>query len=363
MEVIQNPIDPAGGSVVQITQSNIDSVLADSELVVIFCYFEFSRYTTRLLSILHKVANEISKAGFGPDKVVIAKVDCTAEEAIAAKLNLYMYPKIRLIRNGLVSNYPCKCKHNVQGFVEFIKGLVSDPIITLNNVNELHDLSEDMGHVTAYLDTKDQPEYEVLRKVANSLKHEHQFYVRFGDSAQQMITGQLRISFRSTGGATVELDDTYQGSLLNFADICTWVQQRRFPLLREITYDNEDDLRVIQRPLLILIHMPSDTQSAKEYKEAIRKELEPERGRLYFLTGDGIQFEKLLLRFGKSISDLPLIALDYYQHLSVYDYNVKPGKLRELVNDVNTGAIYQRGIQLCRLLTSDTGYHISGLFE
>lgn len=81
-------------------------------------------------------------------------------------------------------NFPGQ--RSVEAFSEFIKKQLTDPIITFSSIKELHDLNEDKRHIIAYMDRRDQPEYEVIRRVAASLKDECTFNAGFGDASQQM---------------------------------------------------------------------------------------------------------------------------------------------------------------------------------
>ncbi|XP_052737685.1 protein disulfide-isomerase 2 [Bicyclus anynana] len=376
---IQSTIEAIRNGVVEITGSNIDYVLANYELVLIVYYCEGDPASARLLHTFDNVAREIKEARFSYGKLALGKVDCVKEDAIRNRFQQYdtsylysyeLYPTVKLFTNGLLSKHGCRCKQTVQGFVDFIKEQLRDPIIVIKSLDELHDLSENKGHIVAYLICKDQYEYKILRNVATSLREECQFYVMFGYSEQRTnLTGKLRVVFRSTGGCTVELRDKYDGSMCNFSEVYTWVNQRIFPLLREITSDIEDELRMKDNyPFIILLHLPSDTESVKQYKEVIRKEFTPEK-RFTVLLADGRKFEHLLVRFGKTITDLPLIAVDNYKNIRIFDYNtmMEPGKLERILNDIERGQIDQCHVTVYSRLTpmdyTNDVYSVFELFE
>lgn len=83
--------------------------------------------------------------------------------------------------------------------------------------------------------------------------------------------------FRTDRKTSTEPDETYPGSLLNFDDLYKWVQEKCIPLVREITFENAEELTEEGLPFLILFHLPSDTESVKRYKEIIMTELEGEK--------------------------------------------------------------------------------------
>lgn len=94
------------------------------------------------------------------------------------------------------------------------------------------------------------------------------------------IAGQPIVVFRTDKKTSVEPDETYLGSLLNFDELYTWVQQKCIPLVREITFENAEELTEEGLPFLILFHKPTDTESVKKYKEIIKRELESEKRKL-----------------------------------------------------------------------------------
>lgn len=91
------------------------------------------------------------------------------------------------------------------------------------------------------------------------------------------ISGQPVIVFRTDKKTSTEPDETYTGSLTNFDELYEWVQEKCIPLVREITFENAEELTEEGLPFLILFHNPSDNESVKKYKEVISRELQPEK--------------------------------------------------------------------------------------
>lgn len=87
--------------------------------------------------------------------------------------------------------------------------------------------------------------------------------------------------FRTDKRTSIEPDETYTGSLTNFDELYEWVQEKCIPLVREITFENAEELTEEGLPFLILFHEPTDNESVKRYKEIINRELQPEKRKLY----------------------------------------------------------------------------------
>ncbi|CAH2267638.1 jg16929 [Pararge aegeria aegeria] len=276
--------NPTDSGAVQITQNNIDMVLASNEVVFINFYAEWCRFSNTLMPIFDDAADEVTKAGYDPGKVVMGKVDCDKEAAIATRFHISKYPTLKLFRNGSPAKKEYRGQRSVEAFAEFIKKQLTDSVITFGHLKELQELSEEKRHIIGYMDRRDQPEYDVFRKVAGSLKDECLFHAGFGDASKQMHPpGQPIVVFRTDKKTSVEPDETYNGSLLDFDELNTWVQQKCIPLVREITFENAEELTEEGLPFLILFHQPSDNESVKKYKEVIRKELQSEKRMLLLL--------------------------------------------------------------------------------
>ncbi|XP_050345131.1 endoplasmic reticulum resident protein 44 [Nymphalis io] len=337
--------NPTDSGAVQITQSNIDMVLASNEIVFINFYAEWCKFSNMLMPIFDDAAEEVTKAGYDTGKVVMGKVDCDKETNIATRFHISKYPTLKLFRNGLPAKKEYRGQRSVEAFAEFIKKQLTDSIITFSSLKELQELTEDKRHIIGYMDRRDQPEYEMLRKVAATLKDECIFHAGFGDASQQMHPpGQPIVVFRADTKTSTEPDETFRGNLLSFDELYHWVQQKCIPVVREITFENAEELTEEGLPFLILFHHPTDTESVKKYKDIITRELQDEKEKINFLTADGLRFEHPLHHLGKSVSDLPLIAIDSFRHMYLFpkysDMEI-PGKLKEFLQDLYSGKLHR----------------------
>ena len=114
--------------------------------------------------------------------------------------------------------------------------------------------------------------------------------------------------------------------------------------MREITFENAEELTEEGLPFLILFHKPDDKQSVEAYTEVIHKELYTESASVNFLTADGLKFAHPLHHLGKTQNDLPLIAIDSFRHMYLFpnfgDLRV-PGKLKQFVQDLHSGKLHR----------------------
>merc|ERR1712218_4350 len=116
------------------------------------------------------------------------------------------------------------------------------------------------------------------------------------------------------------------------------------PLVKEITFENAEELTEEGLPFVILFHHPDETESVKEWNELVKNELLGERSQVSFLTADGIKFAHPLHHLGKGKDDLPLIAIDSFRHMYLfpkYEEAQIPGKLKKFLQDLYSGKLHR----------------------
>jgi len=70
------------------------------------------------------------------------------------------------------------------------------------------------------------------------------------------------------------------GDLGNYELLKTWVSDKCIPLVREITFENAEELTEEGLPFLLLFHHPEDTASIELFKSEVAKQLIQEKGNL-----------------------------------------------------------------------------------
>ncbi|KAF7399304.1 hypothetical protein HZH68_007896 [Vespula germanica] len=330
---------------VSLTQKNIDHTLASNELVFINFYAEWCRFSNLLAPIFEEAANKVHTAFPELGTVVMAKVDCDKEGSVASRFHISKYPTLKVIRNGQPTKREYRGQRSVEAFEQFIRKQLQDPIKEFYDLKELNNLDDKKRMIIGYFDRKDIPEYQMFRRVATNLKDDCQFHVGFGDASKAMHPpGQPIVVFRSDKALSNDKDETYQGTLNNFDELNIWAQEKCVPLVREITFENAEELTEEGLPFLILFHAPDDTESVKKYKDVVTRTLIDEKQNINFLTADGLKFAHPLHHLGKSTSDLPLIAIDSFRHMylfpSFHDINIE-GKLKAFIHDLYSGKLHR----------------------
>ncbi|XP_011307677.1 endoplasmic reticulum resident protein 44 isoform X2 [Fopius arisanus] len=329
----------------QLTKDNIDMTLASNELVFINFYAEWCHFSNMLAPVFDEAADKIKEAFPEANRVVIGKVDCDAESSVASRFHISKYPTLKIIRNGVPVKREYRGQRSSEAFVKFITKQLEDPIKEFYDLKHLLNLDDKKRMIIGYFDKKEVPEYQTFRRVAMNLKDDCQFHVGFGDSSQAMHPpGQPIIVFRPDKALSNDEDETYKGSLMNYDELNIWIQEKCVPLVREITFENAEELTEEGLPFLILFHQPDDIASVKDFKDIVATTLTDEKQNFNFLTADGLKFAHPLHHLGKSPSDLPLIAIDSFRHMYLFP-NFQdiftPGKLKQFLKDLYSGKLHR----------------------
>ncbi|KAJ8676476.1 hypothetical protein QAD02_012263 [Eretmocerus hayati] len=328
-----------------LTADNIEMTLASNELVFINFYAEWCRFSNLLAPVFDEAADKVRDAFPQPGKVVIGKVDCDKEASVASRFHISKYPTLKVIRNGQPSKKEYRGQRSADAFFEFVQKQLEDPIQEFKSLEDHQKLDDKKRIIIGYFDKKELPEYELFRRVATNFKDDCQFYSGFGEASRSMHPpGESIIVFRPDKALSNEVDETYRGSLTNYDELNIWAQERCIPLVREITFENAEELTEEGLPFLILFYDPKYPEVIKEYKDVVIKDLIGEKQNINFLTADGEKFAHPLHHLGKRKSDLPLIAIDSFRHMYLFpkfsDIHI-PGKLQAFLKDLYSGKLHR----------------------
>lgn len=136
----------------------------------------------------------------------------------------------------------------------------------------------------------------------------------------------------------------FEGILADYEKFHSWALEQCSPLVREITFENAEELTEEGLPFLILFHKPDDDTSIKDYSDLVARELMSEKSSVNFLVADGVKFAHPLSHLGKSKADLPLIAVDSFRHMYLfpnYAESKVPGKVKEFLQDLYSGKLHR----------------------
>jgi endoplasmic reticulum resident protein 44 len=303
------------------TSQNYDQLVKSHELVVINFYADWCRFSQILAPVFEEAAHKIHQE-FQTGQVLFARIDCETETDLSTRFHVSKYPTIKQVMNGKPLKKEYRGQRSVEAIVNHVKKIMEDPVQSLVTYDQFKKIDDKKAAIIGYFKALPAsiPEYGVFRKVAIDLRDDCHFYWVTGESSVIRLKGdkQFSLTFKPSRSYPGEADLEYPGSLQSYDELSSWATDKCIPLVREITFENAEELTEEGLPFLILFHKPDDKDSVEAYTNLIHRELYTESSSVNFLIADGVKFAHPLHHLGKSQSDLPLIAIDSFRHMYLF---------------------------------------------
>ncbi|KAG1669700.1 Endoplasmic reticulum resident protein 44 [Nymphon striatum] len=275
----------------------------------------------------------------------MGKVDCDDQSSVAQRFQISKYPTLKLVVNGVIAKREFRGQRSKESFVKFIRSQLTSPVIEHTKLDDLKKgIEKSKGSVIAYFKDKDSVEFNQFENIAKQLRDECKFFLAIGDEFAEQLKFGNNIVFKPQHKNIGESDEAYSADLSNSAVFKNWIEQKCIPFIREITFNNAEELTEEGLMFLILFHKPEDEKSLEEFTKAAERELRNYRGIINILRADGNQFQHPLHHLGKSLNDLPLIAIDSFRHMYLFpkfeDIHT-PRKLTTFIDDLKSGKLHR----------------------
>ncbi|VDK79955.1 unnamed protein product [Litomosoides sigmodontis] len=325
--------------VVPLNGANIESVLRDHDIVFVNFYADWCRFSQHLMPIFEEASNRFKERG---NAIAWAAVDCDREADIAQKYHVSKYPTLKLFRNGELVKKEYRGQRSVDALVVFIEKQLVSSIQNFSSHAELDGrINPKKLNIIAYFDQASGPEFENYCKVASLLRDDCVFWFGTGEAFRSEVAKGNRLEFRPLNShERIE----YTGGLVNLEMLKQWIMDKCVPLVREITFENAEELTEEGLPFLILFRHPDDVQIDKIFMEQVARELFDQKSSINCLYADGKKFVHPLQHLGKTMEDLPVLAIDSFRHMYLFP-DMKsltvPGKLRQFILDLHSGKLHR----------------------
>jgi len=356
---IDNPMTQANNvkrphEVLELTSDNYDDSTSQYQIVVLNFYADWCPYSARWKPIFSETAKIIynETINIDPSTVVFGQINCEIQTTLAQRFRITKFPTTKLTLNGK----PCKKEYrgarNANAFKDYVKKFLSDPIVTITNHDDLASkIEERRGAVIMYSGRPDEnekpmetPELQIFRRVAQTLREDCQFFyvtnTASGGKVQPPDIYQVTFKPQHKG---LDNERKFPVPVHDYATLNTWARDGCIPLVREITFENAEELTEEGLPFVILFYNPDDKTWIEVFKRVVEQELRSETSGVTFLYADGFVFSHPLKHLGKTTKDLPLVAIDSFKHLFLYNHPVEtisqPGMLKQFVADLHSGKL------------------------
>ncbi|XP_037640308.1 endoplasmic reticulum resident protein 44 [Sebastes umbrosus] len=333
---------PGQAEITSLDSGNIDDVLNNAGVAIVNFYADWCRFSQMLHPIFEEASNLVREEFPETKQVVFARVDCDQHSDIAQRYRITKYPTLKLFRNGMMMKREYRGQRSVAAIADFIRQQQVDPVKEMHSMAEINTLDRSKRNIIAYFESKDSDNYHTYEKVSNILRDDCTFLAAFGAVSEPERFSGDNVIYKPVGESVPDM--VYLGSLSNFDLTYAWAQDKCVPLVREITFENGEELTEEGIPFLILFHVREDTESLEKFQHEVARQLISEKGSINFLHADCEKFRHPLLHIQKTPADCPVIAIDSFRHMYVYpdfkDLNI-PGKLRQFVLDLHSGKLHR----------------------
>lgn len=349
--------EPLAKQVLELTSDNYDSSTSKYQIVVLNFYADWCPYSARWKPVFQETAksiyNETSEQKLDENIIVFGQINCEVQTTLAQRFRITKFPTTKLTLNGK----PCKKEYRgartSAAFKDYIKKFLSDPVIYAYTPTDISSkVEENKGAIILYsgrLDEHgDKPveshELQTFRRVAQSLREDCQFiYVASSASGSKVAPPDLYSIVFKPHHKKLDNLIPYKHNIADFDTLSAWARDNCIPLVREITFENAEEMTEEGLPFVILFYDPNDKTWIELYKKVVEKELVQEASGVTFLFADGHVFSHPLKHLGKTVKDLPLVAIDSFKHLFLYKQPIttisQPGYLKQFIADLHSGKL------------------------
>lgn len=347
--------DSRPDKVLELTSDNYDSMTSKYQIVALNFYADWCPYSARWKPIFQETAKHIYNETFDqdPNAIVFGQINCEIQTTLAQRFRITKFPTTKLTLNGKACKKEYRGARTTEAFREYVKKFLEDPILYVSNPLDLAaKVEERKGAFVLYsgrpsehgTKPQDTTELQTFKRVAQQLREDCQFVYASNSASDHRVLApnQFSLSFKPHHKG-LDHEITYKSSLTDFNALAAWAKDECIPLVREITFENAEEMTEEGLPFVILFYNPNDKLWIELYKGIVEKELRAEAGGVTFLYADGHVFSHPLKHLGKTTKDLPVVAIDSFKHLFLYKQDistiVQPGKLKQFIADLHSGKL------------------------
>lgn len=340
--------------VLELTSENYDRETSRYQIVVLNFYADWCPYSARWKPIFQETAKAIYNESRHMDQIIVfGQINCEIQTTLSQRFRITKFPTTKLTLGGK----PCKKEYRgartASEFKAYVWKFLADPIITIESQADVTTkIEENKAAVVMYSGRLDEhgpkplesPELKMFRQVGQSLMEDCKFYyVLSAASGGKVQPPDLySIAFKPPHKGLDE-EIRFTSTLSEAATLSAWAKEHCIPLVREITFENAEELTEEGLPFVILFYNSNDKSWIEIYKRVVETELRAEASTVTFLYADGHVFSHPLKHLGKTVKDLPLVAIDSFKHLFLYKKPVasitQPGNLKQFIADLHSGKL------------------------
>ncbi|TKY85987.1 hypothetical protein EX895_004812 [Sporisorium graminicola] len=313
--------------------SNFTENVQNEPLVLVEFYAPWCGHCKALAPEYEKASTELLA-----DKIKLAKVDCTEENALCAEHNVEGFPTLKVFRNGSPSDYNGNRK--ADGIVSYMKKQALPALSTVTADNFTEFKSKDRVVAIAYLDSADETNLAAVNAVANNLRDNYLFGVVHDASVAEKagVSAPAFVVYRQFDEPEVKLD----GKSLNEEQITNFLKAESIPLIDELNAENFMSYAESGLPLAYLFADP-ESKDLESNVESLKSLAKANKGKLNFVWIDGNKYSAHAKSLNIQGEEWPAFAVqDIEQNLKYPLEDLSGdlvGKVTDFVSQYTSGSL------------------------
>uniref|UniRef100_A0A5K3FU67 Thioredoxin domain-containing protein n=1 Tax=Mesocestoides corti TaxID=53468 RepID=A0A5K3FU67_MESCO len=336
--LIFNPA-PLQASVFNLTSANFKEFLDKHDTALVNFYAEWCRFSRDLAPVFNATGNRVAME-FKDGNVALGRVDCDDQGELCMENSISKYPTLRLFKFGHRYRSEYRNQRSEEALMNYLREQSSNPIKVLKNQESFADVTTERNILGVFpkLDRSD-PVYFNFYKLSH-LVTDCTFYA----VEEKQTPSSIKFSLKKKGSQAVEAEAE---PTADFDALRAWATDHCTPLVRELTFANAEEITEPRLPLLILFFHPDDQNIVDRFTQFMELNFVDLKGRFMLLVANGDVFSHPLLHMGKTRHDLPILAIDSFQHMFMFAGDIEealrdPSHIRGFVADLHSGKLHRR---------------------
>ncbi|KAF8373060.1 erp-44.2, partial [Pristionchus pacificus] len=316
-----------------LSMDNHEQIINDHQVVFVAFCADWCPFSRRLKPIFEEAGKKF-KEDHPESSAVFGIVDSQAHPALNDKYFVNKYPTMKVFVNGELVTKEYRSTRSVEALTDFVKQQLQTAMHEFSSEEQLmSNLDRSKRNIIARFADSSSVGYTNLKKMSSILKEECQFFI--GKSSSDSI-----VFF----DPDTKDEQRFTGDVSNYDFLKQWLTDKCIPLVREVTFENVEELTEEGLPFLIYFRDTDKKEDDKIFIDQVVRELGDQKASVNALLADGKKFAHPLRHLGKTAKDLPVLAIDSFQHMFMFpDMNqlTTPGKLRQFIMDLHSGKLHK----------------------